>query len=106
MSTPAFRIQLTQQAKQSLTKIKDKRHQQLIIERIEQLQNEPEKQGKALTQPLKGYRSIRAVGQRYRIVYKVEKQEISVIVVGLGLRKEGSKKDVYVVLQRLLERNE
>lgn len=97
---------MTQQAKQSLTKIKDKRHQQLLIERIEQLQNEPEKQGKALTQTLKGYRSIRAVGQRYRIVYKVEKQEVSVIVVGLGLRKEGSRKDVYAILQRLLAKDE
>ena len=69
MSAEPFNIVLTQQAKLSLAAIKDKRHQSLLIQRIQQLRIEPEKQGKALVQDLKGYRSIRAVGQRYRIVY-------------------------------------
>ncbi|EHJ14271.1 type II toxin-antitoxin system RelE family toxin, partial [Crocosphaera watsonii] len=66
-----YRILLTKQAKQLLKAIKDRREQSLIFKRLEKLKSEPEKQGKALTNELKGYRSIRAVGQRYRIVYQI-----------------------------------
>ncbi|MEH2322803.1 MAG: type II toxin-antitoxin system RelE/ParE family toxin [Nostoc sp.] len=52
---------------------------------------------------LKGYRSVRAVGQRYRIIYKVELEKVVVLVVGVGLRKEGDKGDIYTLLQKLLE---
>jgi mRNA interferase RelE/StbE len=52
---------------------------------------------------LAGYRSLRAVGQRYRIIYKVEEAEITVYVVAAGLRKEGSKSDVYNLAKKLLK---
>ena len=50
---------------------------------------------------LSGYRTIRAVGQRYRIIYKVENEKVTVLVVALGIRKEGDKKDVYEQAKRL-----
>ncbi len=58
------------------------------------------KQGKALVGRLKGYRSIRALGQRYRIVYRVDKSKIIVVIVGAGIRKEGDKKDIYRILNK------
>ncbi|WP_292706944.1 MULTISPECIES: type II toxin-antitoxin system RelE/ParE family toxin [unclassified Nostoc] len=74
-----------------LENIKDKRHQKVLILRIDKLKIDPEKQGKPLTGQLINYRSVRAVGQRYRILYKVEIDKVVVLVVGVGLRKEGDK---------------
>lgn len=53
--------------------------------------NEPEKQAKPMTGDLAGYHSIRAVGQRYRIIYKIEDEHVIVFVVGLGIHKEGDE---------------
>jgi mRNA interferase RelE/StbE len=64
---------------------------------------EPELQGKALHDDLKGFRSIRAIGQRYRIIYRVERSIVTVNVVAAGIRKEGSREDVYVLARRLLK---
>ncbi|MEG4144331.1 type II toxin-antitoxin system RelE/ParE family toxin [Microcoleus sp. Pol12B5] len=72
-------------------------------DRIDQLKVEPQKQGKALVDNLSGFRSIRAVGQRYRIVYQVEQDRVLVVVVGLGRRKDGDKKDIYTILEKLLD---
>jgi hypothetical protein len=41
------------------------------------------------------------VGQRYRIIYKLQDTEILVAVVCIGIRKEGDKKDVYEVAKKL-----
>ncbi|MGC1395283.1 MAG: type II toxin-antitoxin system RelE/ParE family toxin [Coleofasciculaceae cyanobacterium] len=70
--------------------------------RIEKLKHDPDKQGKALSEDLIGYRSIRAVGQRYRIIYRIKQDQVLVIVVGIGRRKEGDKRDIYAVTKRLL----
>jgi mRNA interferase RelE/StbE len=51
---------------------------------------------------LVGYRSVRAVGQRYRIIYRVEDERVTVLVVALGIRKQGDKKDVYELAKKLL----
>jgi mRNA interferase RelE/StbE len=78
-------IEFTPLALEMLAEVKDKRHQQSLSDRIEKLKTEPEKQGKSLVDELKGYRSIRAVGQRYRIIYKVEREKVVVLVVGMGI---------------------
>ena len=85
-----------------LAKVKDRREQEKLAERIDQLEIEPEKQGKALVDNLLGFRNVRAVGQRYRIVYKVEQEQVLVLVVGIGRRKDGDKKDIYTLLEKLL----
>ncbi len=71
--------------------------------RIDKLKTDPEKHFKPLVDRLKGYRSLRAVGQRYRIIYKVELDKVVVLVVGVGLRKEGNKEDIYALIEKLLE---
>ncbi|UBF23669.1 type II toxin-antitoxin system RelE/ParE family toxin [Kovacikia minuta CCNUW1] len=98
-----YEIQLTSVALEMLNAVKDRREQEKLAERIEQLRIEPEKQGKALVDNLSRFRSVRAVGQRYRIVYKVEQEKVLVLVVGIGRRKDGDKKDIYTLLEKLLE---
>jgi mRNA interferase RelE/StbE len=98
-----YNIELTPTAIEMLEGVKDKRHQQLLSQRIDKLKIEPEKQGKALVDELRGYRSVRGVGQRYRIIYKVELDRVVVLVVGVGLRKEGDKGDIYTLIEKLLE---
>ncbi|MHC5718382.1 MAG: type II toxin-antitoxin system RelE family toxin [Nostoc sp.] len=98
-----YEIELTPLALEMLAGVKDQRHQKSLSHRIEKLKIDPQKQGKPLVDKLKRYRSVRAVGQRYRIIYKVELDKVVVLVVGMGLRKEGDKGDIYTLLQKLLE---
>ena len=99
-----YKIEITPLAIELLSEIKDKREQQGLKKRIEKLVSEPEKQGKALSGRLKGYRSVRALGQRYRIVYRVERSTITVIIVGAGIRKEGARKDIYAILDKFFSK--
>lgn len=93
---------ITPTAQRLLQAIPDGRVRGKIGDVIDRLRQEPEKQGKALLGELAGYRSVSAVGQRYRIIYKVEKAKVIVIVVAVGLRKEGAKKDIYALAKKLL----
>ena len=101
-SVPLYSIELTTTAEKMLAELRDKRTQKSIARRIDELAKSPEQLGKDLTGELTGYRSIRAAGQRYRIIYRVEREKIVVCVVALGLRREGSRDDVYSQAQRLL----
>jgi mRNA interferase RelE/StbE len=82
--------------------IQDRRVRDKIRDRIDGIAEEPEKQGKPLTGELTGYRSLRAVGQRYRVIYRIEEGKVLVLVMDLGIRKEGSGKDIYMLAQKLL----
>lgn len=97
-----YEIEFIPLAIKLLKKVKDQKEQKILQEKILKLKIEPEKQGKPLTGPFKGYRSIRAVGQRYRIVYRVDHSRIIVIIVGVGMRREGDRQDVYSLLEREL----
>src|SRR5947207_7825183 len=90
-----WHIRLTVPAAKQFDAIKDTRIKESISRRINALSQDPNKQGKPMIDELAGYRSVRAVGQRYRIIYKVEDEEVVVLVVALGLRREGAKSDVY-----------
>ena len=85
-----------------LADIKDKRVQELLAKRAKGLAREPDKQGKAMVDECKGLRSIRAVGQRYRIIYAIREAKVIVAIVAVGLRKQGSKKDVYELAKKLI----
>ncbi len=88
-------------AKKHLATIRDRRVQEGLKTSLRRLEYEPEKQGKPLSDELTGYRSIRAVGQRYRILYKLEAEQVIVVVVALGMRKQRDKKDVYELAKKL-----
>jgi mRNA interferase RelE/StbE len=97
-----FNIVITPAALKMLKAVSDKRVRDLIVKRIDELREEPEKQGKPLVAELSGYRSIRAAGQRYRIVYRVVNEKIIVYIVAVGIRKEGSGKDIYNLAKKLI----
>ena len=69
---------------------------------IEELARDPELAGKPLVGELTGYRTIRAAGQRYRIIYRVERRLVTILIVAVGRRKEGDRKDIYELARRLL----
>lgn len=97
-----YQIRFTPLALEMFTEIKDQRHVKILGERIEKLKYQPKKQGKFLTGKLKGYLSIRAVGQRYRIIYQIQQSEVTVIILAMGLRSEGNKEDIYSRFKKLL----
>lgn len=97
-----WQVGLTPHARVMLEAIQDRRVRDKIRDRIDGLAEEPEKQGKPLTGELTGYRSLRAVGQRYRVIYRIEEGKVLVLVMALGIRKEGSGKDIYALAQKLL----
>ncbi|HEY9595109.1 MAG TPA: type II toxin-antitoxin system RelE/ParE family toxin [Spirochaetia bacterium] len=72
-----------------------------IVDKIRNLKDSPEKQGRALLGPLKGLRRVVAAG-RYRVLYRVEKEQVTVHVVAAGIRREGDKRDIYEIAQKLI----
>ncbi len=96
-----WEVRLTLKAEMQVAAIKDRRVQEKLRSSLRRLEYEPELQGKLLADELVGYRSVRAVGQRYRIIYKVEDQRVLVLIVALGMRKEGDKKDIYELAKKL-----
>jgi len=97
-----YKIVIAPAALKMLKAVSDRRVRDLIVKRIDELAEEPEKQGKPLVGELSGYRSLRAAGQRYRIVYRVVNDRIEVIVVAVGIRKEGSGGDIYNLAKKLI----
>jgi len=84
--------------------VADRRVCKALLDRADSLTNEPTKVGKPLIGELARYRSIRAVGQRYRLVYRVDEPAAVVWIVAAGLRKQGSRRDVYNLLSRIVDR--
>lgn len=69
---------------QKFIKLLDSKDKERIMKSVESLQNNPDL-GKQLVGPLKGLRSLR-VG-RYRIIYKKEINELIILIVAIGHRK-------------------
>lgn len=97
-----YRIVIQPTAFKLLREISDRRIRQKISDRIDKLKESPEMQGKPLIGELDGYYSVRAVGQRYRIIYTIEQTQVTVMIVVLGIQKDGSKQDVYALAKKLL----
>jgi mRNA interferase RelE/StbE len=100
----AYRVEFSTAAIEALEDISDRHTRAIILRRIGILTQEPNMQGKALRNELAGFRSVRAAGQRYRVIYRVNERDQQVEVHLVGIRKEGSRQDIYVLAQRLLER--
>lgn len=96
-----YRIHITDTCLSLVEKIPDKRIQRTILNRIDGLSDEPDKQGKKLVEKLSGFRSVHAAG-RYRFIYKIDKQTVIIYVLAAGIRKEGDKKDIYEIAKKLL----
>ena len=98
-----YTIKLTQIAAEFIAKL-DNKSQQQVLQKIEVLKEYPLKVGKPLKGNLQDYRSIRAVGQRYRIIYQVKETEVEVIVVAVGIRRDGDKKNnIYELMKKYVK---
>lgn len=97
-----YQIVVTPTALKMLKGISDRRIRAKISDVIDRLSTDPDKQGKPLTGELSGFRSIRAVGKRFRIIYKIQKERIVVVVVAAGIRKEGHREDIYALAKKLI----
>ncbi len=100
----AYEIEITPTAFEALEAVIDRRTRSAIVRRIDALKEEPEKLGKPLRGWLTGFMSTRAAGQRYRVVYRAENDRKRVLVYMIGIRKEGSRKDVYALAEHLVQR--
>jgi mRNA interferase RelE/StbE len=96
-----YKILITDTCLALIEKIPDKKIRRTILNRIEGLSDEPDKQGKMLVKDLSGFRSIHAAG-RYRIIYKIDKQTVIIYILAAGIRKQGDKKDIYEIAKKLL----
>lgn len=100
----SYTVELTEEALAMLEEIQDRRVRAKIFDRIKKLSEEPEKQGKPLVNELAGFRSVRAVGQRYRIVYEIQGDQVKVLVFGVGIRKEGHRSDIYARMAKFFQK--
>ncbi len=100
----AYQIKITPTAFEALDAITNRRTRSAIVRRIDTLAEEPEKLGKPLRGLLAGFMSTRAAGQRYRVIFRIEKDKKQVLVYLVGIRKEGSRKDVYALAEHLVQR--
>ena len=99
-----FQIEITPTALEALDAVTDRRTRSAIVRRIDALIEEPEKLGKPLRGLLTGFLSARAARQRYRVLYRVENDRKRVLVYMVGIRREGSRKDVYALAEHLVQR--
>jgi mRNA interferase RelE/StbE len=99
-----YDIEITPTAFEALESIADRRTRGAVVRRIDMLGEEPEKRGKPLRGVLSGFFSVRAAGQRYRVVYRAVDDKKRVVVYLVGMRKEGSRRDVYELAERLAQR--
>lgn len=100
--TPHHEVLWTQTALEMLSGIGDRRIRQQIFDTSKRLETDPEKQGKPLREMLIGFRSLRVVGQRYRMVYSVDSDLRLVHVVAAGLRRESARDEVYELAQKIV----
>lgn len=96
-----YKLLISTEAKKYLKSI-DPKTRDIIGRKIEDLKEAPENRGKQLTGTFAKYRSIHTAG-RYRIIYEIKKKEIIVYIIAIGIRKEGSRIDVYETLKKLIK---
>ncbi len=100
-----YGIEITPAALEMLKGMKDRRIVRQIVQRIDRLGDDPEKQGKPLLGELSGYRSVRAAGQQYHVIYRIQDTSIIVVIAAVGIRKQGDKKDIYKLVRKMIQLN-
>ncbi len=98
-----YDVLITKKAKEMLGQISDQRIKKEVWDAARGLVTDPHKKGKPLVGELQGYRSLRVSNQRYRIIYTVQDDKVIVLIVAIGMRKQGDKGDIYKLAQKLLE---
>lgn len=97
-----FTVEIAPTGYATLRAVNDKKALREIGKAIDGLARNPEQQGKALTAPFEGLRSLPALRSRFRILYRVNQHRRTVSVLLVGERKAGKTEDVYALAKRLL----
>ncbi len=100
---PHFHVEISPTGFDSLRRIRDRKVLGELGKAIDGLLKDPGTQGKALVHPLEGIRSLRAVRNRYRILFRVGERGRKVSVLLVGERNPGEGTDIYAAAQRLLK---
>jgi mRNA interferase RelE/StbE len=100
----AYQVDITPAALEALEAVADRRTRSAIVRRIDAMAEEPKKRGKPLRGWLTGLLSLRTAGQRYRVIYKIDEGQKRILVYLVGIRKEGNRRDVYALAERLVKR--
>lgn len=100
--TTDYEVLWTSTAREMLAAVRDRRIRQQLFDTSKRLALDPDKQGKPLREALMGFRSLRVVGQRYRLIYSIAAEARLVHIVATGLRREGARDDVYELAQRIV----
>jgi mRNA interferase RelE/StbE len=86
-----YSLRYTETAIKHIKGIRDRRERGKIKDRIKKLKTDPFMQSKPLRGELEGLRCVRAVGQRYRVLFAVENDPPVVTIHFAGIRKEGTR---------------
>jgi len=94
-----WRVEFSLVARGMFSGIPDRSVRRKLLDAAQGLEGDPEKQGKPLTGEFEGLRRLRF--SRYRMIYSVDSRRSRVVVVALGLRKAGSRTDIYALAAHL-----
>ena len=97
----SWTVFFTSESEAMLLGIEDRRIRKLIMSKAMGLKTHPDLQGKPLTGEMAGLRSVRAVGQRYRIIYELFPDSHEVWIIAVGIRRAGNRDDIYELTKRL-----
>lgn len=99
-----YRVRLVREAKEMLRKIGKKfgkNTYESLRDLIQELEFNPEQRGEALSGQLHGLYSLHY--SRFRVIYRIHEGSAVVLVLAAGWHESGSRKDIYRILERMVE---
>jgi hypothetical protein len=94
------RLEIAPTALEALRRVRDKKLRRNIVFASDALADEADA-GNPLAPPLDGLGSVHAAGDRWRVLYRVEKRLVQVVLG--GPRRPGEPADVYELAARWIE---
>lgn len=94
-----YQVRITKYCAQQIRGL-PKSAREKAVNKLRLLDAAPEQRGKPLLGQLKGLYTIPLAG-RYRGIYRIDKDDLVVFVLTVGIRREDARDDVYVVAERL-----
>lgn len=103
---PLFTVDISDEAKERLWVIarNDKRIATKLADFMEDLNTLPEQKGRPLSGELSGLYSRHVIGNRFRIIYEIDRTACRVSVVSVGIREAGSRRDIYKLTKKIKAR--
>ena len=99
-----YRVRLVREASEMLRKIGKKfgkKTYEALRDLIQELEFNPEQKGEMLTGELYGLYSLHY--SRFRVIYRIHDGAAEVVVLAAGWHESGSRKDIYRILERMVE---